>query len=284
MRPSLMTTISSATSRASSWSWVTNTVVTWTSSCRRRSQSRSSLRTLASRAPNGSSSSSTVGSTASARARAMRWRWPPESCDGSRSANCSRCTSSSSSSTRRRDLVLGPLADLEPEGHVAAHRQVLERGVVLEHEADVALLRRQVGGVDALDLDACRRRRCSRPAMMRSSVDLPPPLGPSSAVSCPVGMVDRHVVEGDEVAEALADVRTSMLTISGLVLLGRMNGHDDDAGHRHQREQEGGGVGAALVEVEVLLLDDERGGAGLAEDVARHDLARRRTRRASGRG
>ena len=45
----------------------------------------------------------------------------------------------------------------------------------------------------------------SSPAMIRSSVDLPPPLGPSSAVSCPVGMDDRHVVEGDEVAEPLAD-------------------------------------------------------------------------------
>jgi hypothetical protein len=64
---------------ASSWSWVTRTVVTWTSSCRRRSHSRSSARTFASSAPNGSSSSSTRGSTASARASAMRWRWPPES-------------------------------------------------------------------------------------------------------------------------------------------------------------------------------------------------------------
>ena len=42
--------------------------------------------------------------------------------------------------------------------------------------------------------------------MIRSSVDLPPPLGPSSAVSCPVGMVDGDVVEGDEVAEPLVDV------------------------------------------------------------------------------
>ena len=72
MTPWLMTTMSSATSSASSWSWVTKMVVTWTSSCRRRSQSRSSLRTLASRAPNGSSSSRTLGSAASARASAMR--------------------------------------------------------------------------------------------------------------------------------------------------------------------------------------------------------------------
>ena len=41
--------------------------------------------------------------------------------------------------------------------------------------------------------------------MIRSSVDLPPPLGPSSAVSCPVGQRDGDVVEGDEVAELLGD-------------------------------------------------------------------------------
>ena len=44
----------------------------------RRSQRRSSLRTLASSAPNGSSSSRMRGSIASARASAMRWRWPPD--------------------------------------------------------------------------------------------------------------------------------------------------------------------------------------------------------------
>ena len=66
-----------ATSSASSWSWVTKTLVTCSSSCSRRSQRRSSLRTCASSAPNGSSSSSTRGSTASARASATRWRWPP---------------------------------------------------------------------------------------------------------------------------------------------------------------------------------------------------------------
>src|SRR5688572_7648322 len=70
--PSFSTTICSATSIASSWSWVTNTVVTCTSSWRRRSQARSSLRTVASRAPNGSSSNRTRGCTASARASAMR--------------------------------------------------------------------------------------------------------------------------------------------------------------------------------------------------------------------
>ena len=72
MRPSFMTVTRSATSIASSWSCVTSTVVTLTSSWRRRSQPRSSFRTRASRAPNGSSRSRTFGSTASARASAMR--------------------------------------------------------------------------------------------------------------------------------------------------------------------------------------------------------------------
>ena len=41
--------------------------------------------------------------------------------------------------------------------------------------------------------------------MTRSSVDLPEPLGPSSAVSDPAGIVERDVVERREVAEALRD-------------------------------------------------------------------------------
>ena len=41
--------------------------------------------------------------------------------------------------------------------------------------------------------------------MTRSSVDLPLPLGPSSAVSEPVVDLERDVVERGEVAEALRD-------------------------------------------------------------------------------
>ena len=77
-----ITTTRSASSIASSWSWVTKTVVWPVRSWISRSQRRSSRRTLASSAPNGSSSSSMRGSMASARASATRWRWPPESCVG----------------------------------------------------------------------------------------------------------------------------------------------------------------------------------------------------------
>ena len=77
-----MITILLATSIASSWSWVTKTVVTLTSSWRRRNQARRSLRTLASRAPNGSSNSRTLGSTANALAKATLCLCPPESWEG----------------------------------------------------------------------------------------------------------------------------------------------------------------------------------------------------------
>jgi hypothetical protein len=53
----------------------------------------------------------------------------------------------------RLDLGLGPLADLQPVGHVLANGQVFERGVVLEHEPDAAALRRHPGDVATVDRD-----------------------------------------------------------------------------------------------------------------------------------
>ena len=59
----------------------------------------------------------------------------------------------------RADLGLGALADLEAEGDVAPHREVLEGGVVLEDEADAALLRHDVRDVALADQDAAGVRR-----------------------------------------------------------------------------------------------------------------------------
>src|SRR5262249_43042845 len=52
------------------------------------------------------------------------------------------------------DLRTGTPADPEAEGDVVPHGHVLEGGVVLEDEADAALLRRHVGDVDALETDS----------------------------------------------------------------------------------------------------------------------------------
>ena len=105
------------------------------------------------------------------------------------------------------DLVLRSLADLEPERDVAEHRQVLERRVVLEHEADVAPLRGQRRSRPRPSIATVPASGCSSPAMIRSRVDLPPPLGPSSAVSGRCGTSTDRRRRGDEVAEPLGDVR-----------------------------------------------------------------------------
>ena len=66
----------------------------------------------------------------------------PRAATGSGAPNASSWTSFRSSSTRSRISAFGPLAHLEPERDVVAHGHVLEGRVVLEDEADVALLRR----------------------------------------------------------------------------------------------------------------------------------------------
>ena len=103
------------------------------------------------------------------------------------------------------DLRLRALAHLEAERDVLAHGHVLERRVVLEDEADVALLRRErrrvlageedLAGVGRLepgdDPEQRRLARAARPEERRERARLD---------------VERDVVERDEVAEALRDV------------------------------------------------------------------------------
>ena len=55
------------------------------------------------------------------------------------------------------DLGLRRLADLQPEADVVAHAHVLERGVVLEDEADAAVLRLQAGHLAAVEQHGRRR-------------------------------------------------------------------------------------------------------------------------------
>jgi hypothetical protein len=103
-----------------------------------------------------------------------------------------------------RDLGLRLLADPQAERDVVAQAHVLERGVVLEDEADAALLRRQprrVGaahddraGVGHLEAgDHAQQRRLARAAR------------PEQRGQPAVGRLERDVVEGGEVAEALGD-------------------------------------------------------------------------------
>ena len=101
-RPADMTPTRSPSASASSWSWVTNSVVVPTAIWMRRISSRSCRRTLASSAESGSSRRSTFGSIASARASATRCCWPPDIWYGYRSACFSSPTSSSIAPARLR--------------------------------------------------------------------------------------------------------------------------------------------------------------------------------------
>ena len=149
-----MTPSRSASSNASSWSWVTRIVVTPRSRWMVRSARRNSMRILASSAPSGSSSSSTSGLMARARARATRCCWPPESWRGMRLPSPTSPTSSSSSSRQRRRSAAAHLAQRHAELDVVGHRHVLEERVVLEDEADAPFLRGQAGHVAAMQQDA----------------------------------------------------------------------------------------------------------------------------------
>ena len=80
--PSFMTTIWSEMLMASSWSWVTKTVVTLVSCWIFRISSRVWSRRRASRLDRGSSKRSTLGVFTRALAMATRCCWPPESSRG----------------------------------------------------------------------------------------------------------------------------------------------------------------------------------------------------------
>ena len=75
---------------------------------------------------------------------------------------------------------------------------------MLEDEADAPALRGLAGGVDAVEVHApCSG--VSRPPMMRSSVVLPDPDGPSSATSSPGSTVEVDAIKRRVRAEAVRD-------------------------------------------------------------------------------
>ena len=103
------------------------------------------------------------------------------------------------------DLRLRPVADLQPERDVLEHGHVLEGGVVLEDEADAALLRRGTRHVLLCNVD--------RPAvgLLQAGDDpqqrrLAAAAGPEQRDERAGRHFERHVVESNEVAEALGHV------------------------------------------------------------------------------
>jgi hypothetical protein len=105
---------------------------------------------------------------------------------GRRSSRCSICRMRAASATLRSFSALGAV-DGQSEGHVLAHGHVREDGVGLEHHGDAALLRRQV--VDHLpSISSVPEVMSSSPAIIRRSVDLPQPEGPTKTTNSPSAM------------------------------------------------------------------------------------------------
>src|SRR5262245_35025795 len=184
MRPSLMTTTRSDSERASSWSWVTYTVVM--PSCRwiARISWRRTIRIFASSAESGSSSSSTCGSNARARASATRCCWPPESCHGYRSPRPSRWGRSSSSVTRLPMSAFGRLRTRSPKPMLSA--TVMFGKSAYDWKTMPTL--RWFGGTHVMSRPSIVISPAvgfSKPAIIRSVVVLPQPEGPRNDTNSP---------------------------------------------------------------------------------------------------
>ena len=180
MRPSCRMPISSAMAKASCWSCVTRIAVAPLALMMSRSSSDSRSRRSTSRLEKGSSSSSSSG----------RGRQRARERDALLLAAGELVrvlVERAGEADERGELAharvaLGRVA-AQPEADVAGDVEVREQRVVLEHHADAALLGRHgIAGRRARP----RRRGGSRPActgsnpaMQRSTVVLPQPLGPS---------------------------------------------------------------------------------------------------------
>src|SRR5829696_456640 len=122
----------------------------------------------------------------------------------------------------------------------------------------------------------------SSPAMMRSRVDLPPPLGPSRAVSEPDGIStetsSRATNSPNRFVMRSAWMATSA-SLFGSDEVHEQQGHDGERGQRERR-----GVRRLLVEVLEALLDEQRKGLGLPHHLARHDGDRAELTQRAGQG
>ncbi|VWD19916.1 hypothetical protein BLA18109_05861 [Burkholderia lata] len=130
----------------------------------------------------GSSSSNSFGRFTSERANATRCCWPPESWCGLRFAYLLICTSASASATRALISCFGVPSCFRPNA-------TFDSTVMCGNSAydwNIMFTGRRYGGSDARSSPSTKilpEVAVSRPASMRSNVDLPQPELPSSANS-----------------------------------------------------------------------------------------------------
>ena len=143
---------------------------------RRASQRCMSARVIASSAPNGSSRQSTGLPASSVRTNATRWRIPPESCGGPRVLEAgepeARRTAARARRAPARAERRGTRSARPALSSAAAHGSSRSRCGISTPPASAVARRRRV-------------RRPAAPQTSSSSVDLPQPLGPTTATISP---------------------------------------------------------------------------------------------------
>ena len=201
-RPSFITTSCSATSIASSWSWVTKIVVTCISSWRRAQPGAQVLADLGVERAEGLVEEQHLRLHGERPGQGHALALAAGELGGEAAGEAVELDQLQQLVDPVGDLGLLPLADLEPEGDVVEHGHVLERGVVLEDEADAALLRRLAGRVLAVDRDHAAVELLEpgdRPQQRRLAAAARAQQGGQR----PVGHIYRYVVERLKVTEAL---------------------------------------------------------------------------------
>ena len=152
-----MTPTRSPIAIASTWSWVTQTVVTPRRRWIRQMAARVSLRNLVSRFDIGSSNSSSRGARMMARPRADRWRWPPDNCAGRRSSTSATWSSSATSRTLVAAVVAWIRAALRANPMFSATVMCGYRAYDWNAIATFAIARPDVVHHDAVDADLATR-------------------------------------------------------------------------------------------------------------------------------
>ena len=214
MTPWFMIAIVSAIDIASSWSWVTYTVVAFRRSCRPRSSWHITSRNSESSAPIGSSIMKASGWRTIARPSATRWRSPLDRPDTGLSIRCSM------RSTRAASATLASIS---------------RRGTPCESSGKAMLRRTFMCGYSANSWNTNAMSRCdarlkvtsssprwmvpevgnSNPAIMRSVVVLPHPDGPSRQKNSPLRTVNVESFTATKSANALCRFWTRISAMAG---------------------------------------------------------------------
>jgi hypothetical protein len=140
----------------------------------------------------------------SARAMPMRCCWPPDMAAGMRWASAERWTPASACSTRFLISAGATLRGFSPKATLSKDAQMRKDRVVLEDHADVALVRRHLRRSSPSSVIEPEVRSL-KPAMARSSVVLPQPLGPRSVKNSPRSTETETFVQRPEFRRELLD-------------------------------------------------------------------------------